>query len=214
MVYFTDNFDSEAEGTSPPTNWVNSTNYTLSKCEVDDAHANSAPHSMLLESHTIGDDCFHNLNDMDNSKWSFRLYVPGSGNRKFSMMATTTDIVLAANVGPFVAIVSKYIRWYDGAYHDSGYNISYSSWGLLEIEANLATDTFDVWYNSVKVITGASFYDGNNLSELNQVRIGFLTSGRQMWIDDVVIGVPSAVSMNNIVNVHPVSGVNILGVKP
>ena len=44
-IIFSDNFDGETDGDSPPTNWVNE---SLTTCEVDDVRSVSGANSMWL----------------------------------------------------------------------------------------------------------------------------------------------------------------------
>ncbi len=193
-ILFSDNFDGEAEGTSPPANIVNDATYPANSCEVDDVQAHSSPHSMWVKKNGSG------------VGWCHRDYGPGFTNEPYVVWYyfenTTQQRHLITNkatgnhVGTNILANVQFqtdadIVYYDGAYQDTGYNYA-TGWHKFEIIHDCPNDQFDMWYDDVEIITAGNFRNtGSSVKSLHfQVDAG--TGTCQLWVDDIQVGEAAA----------------------
>lgn len=184
MVYFFDDFDSEAEGTSPPVNWIPSVFYPPTTFEVDDAQYHSSPHSaILLKSGGYGG-CLH-VEPVAFTSEKITIW--------FKFEATNQDNYLVLDElfeSPPRSVQLQFdingnIRYYNGStYIDTGYNYT-TSWFKIEIVQDFTAKTFDLWFNDALIVSGGVFVD--NIT-VNTKYILFINSYTKVWLDDVQIG--------------------------
>jgi hypothetical protein len=183
-IIFSDNFDGEVEGTSPPVNW---TNQTFETCEVDDVHSRSSPHSMYLRDTAGSGYCRHEeAAGLTTERLIIYAYFENTTVTRQLITQATTGVVDSAEILAQLSFdAGGDIRYYDGAWQDTGYNYT-TGWHKIEIVHNLGANQFDAWYDDVKIINAGSVRNGGKAS-WKAMHLFLLATGN-WWIDDVQIG--------------------------
>lgn len=217
-IQFFDDFDLEVEGTSPPANFVNGGGTAApTNLEVDNVHSFSAPQSMWLNQAGSTDSWCRRNESFTTKKWSFRVYIPSLGkNYYFASQATGGNQDMNELMAQLVFRSNNNIEYYDGAYHDTGYNYTVGM-HIVEIVHDVGNDQFDCWYDGVKILTNAPFRNGGKAS-VESIRYGVYNSN--MWLDNIqigeedpgVVGSVIGVIKENIGSVIAVIGANVAAV--
>lgn len=186
MAYiFTDNFDGEAEGTTPPTNW---TPTVAGIAEVDDAQYVSSPHSMRLahsaswravaHSETYDDEpfSFYLYNDSINAYYNPR-FLDGSGNVHGGLLINAT----AQGISYYTLAGST----------ASGVSLS-AGWNKFTFTHHSSTKTYDVVKDdTTEICTGASFFNTSESGTATFQAYGKHTTSGYSWYDDFTLGTES-----------------------
>ena len=185
-ILFADDFDGEAEGTSPPANWTVDTSQPPSVNEVDDAQYVSAPHSMKMNG--VGGVYRNFASGFSTDKISMRKYFTQTtvASEWLSTQSTEGEST-SGNIAIYMSFSTNgNIFYHDGSWVDTGYNYS-TGWHLLEYVHDLASNTFDAWYDGTKIITAGGYFGGHTgLASIKQVEI--YVNIADIWVDDVQIG--------------------------
>lgn len=191
-VLFTDNFDGEGEGTSPPTNWIND---DLNNCEIDDVRAHSAPHSMWLKAKVgvNGKTRHEEAGGFSTEKVTVWIYFPNTTGQRFLFTQETIGPSDTAKQAAYIRFnIGGDIDYYDGIYNDTGQNYT-AGWHKIEIVHDLLdADTFELWYDTALIASGAGFR--NAVTTLRAIQFFMVTDSDNIWFDDVQISAECKVS--------------------
>ena len=186
---FADNFDSEAEGTSPPVNWVADFTYPPDTLEVDDIQYKTSPHSMLMVEDADSLNVVHHNVDFTSEPYEFYIYI-----EKTTAIVYITTQSTAGNYDStkHAALISFRntgdIMYYDGAWQDTGYDYT-TGWHKLKIIHDFPNDQFDAWYDGTQIIDNGGFR--NTAASGASLQLGFdpeTTGTTNIWFDDIKLG--------------------------
>lgn len=210
-IIYSDNFDGESEGTSPPANWVDDGGFPANNFEVDDAQYYSSPHSAWLKKLGSGTGwCHHDeAAGFDTDRISFRRHFTSTDRQHHIITNKATGDHIATNIAAHIQLRNDgSIWWYDGSYHDTGYTYS-TGWHLWEIVHDCASDTFDLWYDSVQIINNGGFRNtATSIKSLHQ-QVDATYGTVETWFDDVQIGAAGWEGVfNGVTNPAKINGVD------
>lgn len=187
-IIYEEDFDELPEGQSPPTGWIKDTVTVLDNCEVDDVQAHSSPHSMFLKSKVAAAGiCRHEeVGGFSTERVKDWIYFPDTTHIRIIFTQETTGNSSVPKMAAYIQFdSSSNIKYYDGSWKDTGYNYA-AGWHEIEIVHDLATDTFNLWYDSVLIATGAGFR--NVVSTLKALHLYLQSFSDSLWVDDVQFG--------------------------
>lgn len=214
-VLFSDNLDGESEGTSPPANWVEDTVKTLLNLEVDDAHANSLPHSIYALTDTATGGYHHDYGaGYDEEYTKMAIYLESGGEAYFVLQSTTGDYVSNKRCVNMRFNSNGDIEYYDGSWKDTGYNWTAGAFKVLKILPHCGTDTFDAWYDGVQIVNGGDFEDAG--ASIKSIQVLITTDGNnRLWVDDIQIGEEAGWTgkINGITNPAKVDGIAVADIE-
>jgi hypothetical protein len=190
---YQDTYDGEAEGTSPPLNWIpdNSPHFIPLSCEVDDTHSNSGQHSMFLESPSAWYGfCHHDIpGGFTEEPYCFSVYPTTSSTSVFLNTQNTVGNFDSAAIAARVAMwTSGIVMYYDGGWIPTGYSYVVNSWNNFKIVHDCNNNTYDCWLNGALIIDDGPFF--NPSTSIRSLHFGANSEGTPdyVWIDDVKIG--------------------------
>lgn len=186
-IVFSDNFDGESEGTSPPANWTESPTKTPLNCEVDDVQAHSSPHSMWIKANSSSyDRVYHDeASGFTDDKITIWLYFDNTTKSRQILTQDTIGDYLSTQVAARIAFETNGdIRYYDGIWNDTGYDYT-TGWHKIEIVHDVDADTFDCWYDDVQIINNGGF---QNVADSIKNILSIVGDSGNLWVDDVQIG--------------------------
>jgi uncharacterized repeat protein (TIGR01451 family) len=186
---FVDDFDSEAEGTSPPSNWVTDGGYPPTYCEVDDVHSHSGSHSMWLrrESSSVGICRYDIPAGVTDGKFTMWVYFSSTTTRKHIRTLNACGDHSPSNVAALVQLRNDgSIWWYDGSYHSTGYSYT-TSWHKFEFVHDCPNNQFDMWFDGTMIIDNGNFCNPASSVKSLHFQVDTTFGNCEMWIDDVSI---------------------------
>ncbi|MFC1461657.1 hypothetical protein ACFLQR_03985 [Verrucomicrobiota bacterium] len=184
---YSDNFDGESEGTSPPTNWVKDTATPPPNLEIDDVHSHSSPHGMWMKSSAGNyDKAYHNeASGFTTDKVTEWIYFSATSDFLQLLTQKTAGDYVSTEVLVMVWFdTSGNIQYYDGIWNDTGYDYS-AGWHKIEIVHDCPNDQFDMWYDDVQVINNGGFRNSGSIVKSIHI-VSY--NGKSTWLDDVKIG--------------------------
>lgn len=208
---YSNDFDGEVEGTSPPASFILDTEKVIQACEVDNVRSHSGPNSLWLQRTGGFADWGYArfLQTFTDENFTVCLYLDNAADYRMVRLEDDTD---NAEVGAIVSVIyldsTSNIMYYDGAsLVDSGYNYA-GGWHKFEILNNFTTKTYKIYYDGVKV-TGASDPDFNKATATAVRAVHFGCSNgagtSNLWVDDIMIGEGSTTAPDWL-SVDPLSG--------
>lgn len=218
-IIFSDNFDGEVEGTSPPANWVKDGVSAPTIFEVDDAQSHSPPHSAKLQHTPAAVRYGHHdeVGGFTDDKITFWLYFDNANTVRYLATQATIGNVDTAELMAFIGFRDDGdIEYYNGAWQDTGFDYT-TGWHKLEIVLDVGNNDFDAWYDDTKIITNGDYYAGNTgKTSAKSLQIG--VSAANLWFDDVQIGEgwtgkylgvtnPAKINGDDVSNITKVNGV-------
>jgi len=184
-ILYSENFDGMAEGLSPPTGWIKDTTYVLTDCEVDDVQAHSGAHSMWVLKSTAGVAyCRHPIT-YTSEPLEYWCYFPGSQRHYMNIQSDNSnyDISKIGVMLYFSKATATTTYNTPGGWVDTGIPLG-TGWHKVKIVCDYTAETFDLWYDDVKIIIGGLFYSSQ--STAGSIQFGALAS--QWWIDNIQVG--------------------------
>jgi|GEM_PF-4544471 len=199
-ILFEDDFDTEAEGTSPPVNWAEDTAFPAANCEVDDVHRRSSPHSMYVRSFAGNSAFVHTVPGSftinDQTPIYISLYMPDADGyyafRTESDEGNQNNPAAAVQIGfddmfGTISGIPREIIYYDGAsYINTGYTWSTGTWFEIKLVHDFAANTFDAWKDGLQIVNDGDFF--NNQAEVKSIHVYAVAGSHEMWVDDVRVG--------------------------
>ncbi len=192
-IFFSDNFDSEVEGTSPPINWVPDTqsNYIPLACEVDDQRSKSGPHSMYLLSPSVWFGfCHHDIpGGFTDEPYYFSVYPTSTTIFGYLLTQNSVGNFDDSQTAAYIGFRDDgFIKYYAGSWINTGVSYVANSWNDMIIIHDFNNNTFDCWHNGVLIIDDGGFRSPS--SDIKSLQFGISSVGNPdyMWIDDIQIG--------------------------
>jgi len=217
-IIFNNNFDDEDEGTAPD-DWTDSAIKPCANLEIDDTQSHSAPHSMWIRA-PAGNQAraYHDGTVIDEEPITLWVYFPTlsvGGDHKtiiysLGQVGDPADADTMAYIMIYTGDGSGDIRYYDNGYKDTGVN-AHVGWNKFTIVHNLSANTFDLYYEGVKIITGGFYFLLHTATTIKSVACqtgGPAFDPTEMWVDDVIIGVWTG-KLSGIENPAKVSGIDV-----
>lgn len=190
---FSDNFDGEVEGTSPPANWPNDSAAPAYN-EVDDAYCVSSPHSNWISANGSPSNWRHNYHDVSyNGTGKISVKCRLGALAKYYMLMRLQDASGGYGSGKLINVfyfdLSNNIKMYDGGtLTDTGYDYTAGSFKLFEIQINWGAETIDAWYDGDLIADDWSFKESGATSVEEICNTVHGAHNSEMWLDDWQVG--------------------------
>ena len=187
-VEFSDDFDDEVEGTTPPVNFVFDGAVPLDNLEVDDAHFHSSPHGMYCNKTAAAwASGHHDISYSSGEKIGVWTYFENTNtHRAIQLQSTAGNYNAATIVGSMHFRNDTTIRAFDGAvFTDTGFNYVSGSQKKCEWQFDFGANTWDAWYDGDLIINDWGFRVGA-VGSIESIQ--FACYAARFWVDDVVFG--------------------------
>jgi len=202
ITVFSDDFDSEAVGTSLPANWNMDTNFIYQTVEVDDSIAHSNPNSMLLRSKSTNSgrvyaDAFGPSSDL--TELSCWFYIPDD-SRYYAFHVQSTSMNLnwediLAQIGfddknGFVGGVPHGIIYtidptpFTQVGHTNG-TWAPNIWFKMTVIFDFNNYTFDIFKDGIQILDDCDFF--SQQPYLRSLGFYVVAGSNVMWVDDIEV---------------------------
>ena len=185
-LIFSDNFDSESDGDSPPVNWDNDTSFPLTSLEVDNAQYVSSPNSVYIRSSSYGY-AHHDISAGTTEFAEVEIYAQTTGENIGFILQSTEGDVNSANQGALILFQPDgWIDYYSGGYIPI---CTYSAgWNKIKIVPDYVNDDFDFYLDDVLKSSNLPFRNDIDTCKGIHLFINSAGANDDCWYDNIQVG--------------------------
>ena len=178
-----DNFEWGSNGDSVTTGgWTIGSN-TTARISTERAHTGTRSMKVFGVGTALQSDVYKSLTPAN-----------GTYSIKFSMYKENATVRAACLLGNGTRGIGIYVNTTEDIYYisssdvDTGYNMVADSWKIFEINnINFTSGTYDIWYDGVKIKSGAVMYTQNWWNSVLTFENWHSASGNDVYIDNIVV---------------------------